>query len=193
MGVPDQKGLRRYGEYLLVRADEVGNKPRWWVSRTDDEYIQTVALPCLSGSGLHTRDNSACQFALIAASEAGRTPTPPSQDLKIGTSEKKPPLSLCPLGSLAGESRVRQYGNKKYADGNYLTADASKETVRRYISGVLRHLSVVQTNGVDALDEESGLPHLDHAIVGLRMLREIATKHGVIPEDPGEGNDPPRL
>lgn len=37
-----------------------------------------------------------------------------------------------------------------------------------------------------ALDAESGLPHIDHAIAGLVMLRARMCKAGALPADPGE-------
>lgn len=118
------------------------------------------------------------------------------KDAKIKTALGKVPLNLLPLSALKGAARVFGYGAKKYALGNFHTADDS-EIANRYVGGCLRHLADCQRpdglfdwNSVAALDKESGLPELDHAICGLLMLRALAVKHGALPADPGEGNDP---
>lgn len=119
-------------------------------------------------------------------------------DLKIKTAAGKPPLHLIPLCALTGVARVREYGDAKYAPGNYLLADATTETRGRYIGAALRHLTALQLLGgslyqVSATDDESGLPHLDHAITSLIMLRHIMTHYGMMDQDPGLGKTPPRV
>lgn len=119
-------------------------------------------------------------------------------DQKIRTSSGKAPLNLVPLRAITGAARVFGYGAKKYAAGNYHTAD-DDQIANRYIGGLLRHLADCQrpdglydwTSIATGLDPESGLPHIDHAICGLLMLRALATKHGALPADPGAGLDPP--
>lgn len=120
-----------------------------------------------------------------------------SNDQKIKTSAGKLPLDMLPLSSLAGAARVYGYGGRKYAPGNFHTAD-DDDIARRYVGGLLRHLMLAQNpNGlfdlahIAALDDESGLPHIDHAICGLVMLRALLIKRGVLPLDPGIGNEPP--
>lgn len=125
------------------------------------------------------------------------TPSAPAKgDQKIKTATGKVPLNLIPLSALKGAARVFGYGVRKYAPGNFHTADDS-EIANRYVGGFLRHLADCQRpdglfdwESVAALDKESGLPELDHAICGLIMLRALAVKHGALPADPGEGNDP---
>lgn len=118
-------------------------------------------------------------------------------DQKIKTSAKKPPLGMIPARALIGPSRVYGYGGRKYAPGNYYNAELADGAGSRYVSAALRHLGEMQLpNGLHtdeslaALDDESGLPHIDHAICGLLMLRAIMTKCGALEADPGEGNDP---
>lgn len=117
-------------------------------------------------------------------------------DQKIKQASDKCPLDLIPLASLKGPARVYGYGAKKYAAGNYYTAD-DDQIVQRYAGAALRHLASCQNpNGlydmksIAAIDPESGLPEIDHAICGLLMLRALATKHGALPADPGVGVDP---
>lgn len=111
-------------------------------------------------------------------------------DQKIDTSANKVPLDLVPMRALVGTARVFGYGAQKYAPGNFYTAD-DDSIVQRYVGGVLRHLSRLQRDdglydmaSVAALDVESGLPEIDHAICGLIMLRALAIKHGALPVDP---------
>ena len=113
-------------------------------------------------------------------------------DKKIDQAKGKADLGLIPLRALFGASRVFSYGAKKYAEGNFYEAFLEDGAGRRYISALLRHCSEMQEpNGLHTpsslaeRDEESGLPHIDHAICGLLMLRSIMTKDGALPVDPG--------
>jgi Domain of unknown function (DUF5664) len=123
-----------------------------------------------------------------------------SADLKIKTAAGKAPLHMVPLRVLKGASRVFNYGAKKYAVGNFLKAAMEDGAGGRYIGAELRHMADCQ--GLDGqftpeslanLDPESGLPHIDHMLCGLIMLRAIMVKDGVIAEDPGEGLEPPKV
>lgn len=120
-------------------------------------------------------------------------------DLKIKTAAKKPPLGIRTIAADAGAARVRAYGARKYEPGNYLLATLADGAAERYVGALLRHVGAMQEpNGLFTraslarLDEESGLPHVDHALCSLEMLRQILTKEGVLPEDPGEGREPPK-
>lgn len=119
-------------------------------------------------------------------------------DQKIKTAAGKAPLGLVPARALVGAARVFQYGAKKYAAGNFHKATLDDGAGARYIGAALRHLAEMQEpNGLHtpaslaAIDPESGLPHLDHVLCGLMMLRSIMVKCGAIAVDPGEGKDPP--
>lgn len=123
----------------------------------------------------------------------------PMSDQKIKSALGKARLGLIPLRLLCGVARVFAYGAKRYAPGNFHNATLDDGAGERYVSGAMRHLSAMQCdNGLHtpeslaALDEESGLPHIDHAICGLVMLRSIMVKCGALPADPGEGLEPPR-
>lgn len=118
-------------------------------------------------------------------------------DAKIKTASGKCPLDLVPLASLKGAARVFQYGDKKYAKGNWHTAD-DPDFTHRYVGGALRHLADAQQpdgtydlSSLASLDAESGLPEIDHMICGLLMLRGLLTKFGALRADPGESLDPP--
>lgn len=112
-------------------------------------------------------------------------------DQKIKSSADKPPLGMIPDSALTGAARVFGYGAVKYAPGNFLQASLEDGAGARYISAARRHLAAMQQpNGLwsaeslGRLDDESGLPHIDHAICSLIMLRAIMIKDGALPEDP---------
>ena len=114
-----------------------------------------------------------------------------SADGKIAAAATKPCLGLIPLSALQGVARVFAYGSRKYGGGNFLIATLRDGAGERYISAALRHLLEMQaTNGqhtaesLGALDSESMLPHIDHAICGLIMLRAILVKCGALDADP---------
>lgn len=122
-----------------------------------------------------------------------------SADQKIARAAKKPPLALIPFVYLWGAARVFAYGVKKYALGNWHRATLDDGAGERYVSATTRHLAAMQNpdgtwspESLAALDDESGLPHLDHAICSLIMLRGIMVKCGALPADPGEGKEPPK-
>lgn len=113
-------------------------------------------------------------------------------DKKINTAAIKAPINLVPLASIVGPSRVAEHGSIKYALGNWHQAD-DDDIAGRYMGGLLRHVIAAQRPdgcfdlaSIAKLDDESGLPEIDHAIMGLLMLRGLAIKHGVLPVDPGQ-------
>ena len=115
-------------------------------------------------------------------------------DQKIKSASRKTPLGLIPVKALYGAARVFEYGARKYQPGNFFEAFLNDGAGPRYIDAALRHLGEMQEpNGMhtDAslaeLDPESGLPHIDHAICGLIMLRTIMVKSEALRYDPGEG------
>tara|TARA_R110002111_G_scaffold124359_1_gene188455 strand:- start:93 stop:488 length:396 start_codon:yes stop_codon:yes gene_type:complete len=76
----------------------------------------------------------------------------------------KPDFSLIPLCTLADEARVWEYGKRKYASWNW--AKGMDWSIP--FACAMRHLSAWQRG--EENDEESGLPHLAHAMCNLRML-----------------------
>lgn len=113
-------------------------------------------------------------------------------DGKIAAAANKPPMHMLPLRWLVGLARVFAFGATKYGRENYYASADDDDTADRYTSGVLRHLMAMQTEGGSytaascaAIDLESKLPHLDHAIAGLVMLRARLCKRGALQQDPG--------
>lgn len=135
-----------------------------------------------------------CRFSVGLQSSAQK----PATDGKIATAKQKAPLHRLPLRWLIGLARVFQYGARKYGRENYYASADDPESCERYMGGVLRHLSEMQTpcgsytqESCVALDAESGLPHIDHAIAGLVMLRARMCKAGSLPTDPREAKGMP--
>lgn len=83
---------------------------------------------------------------------------------------------LYPLEAYEGCTKVLTFGAKKYAPNGWKTVPDAKN---RYYAALIRHLNAQKQftdNGGKglALDDESGLPHLDHAQCCLIFLREIS-------------------
>ena len=78
---------------------------------------------------------------------------------------------LIHTGSLKDLADVLTFGSKKYDDDNWMKVDAWK---RRYYSAAMRHLQSWYSG--DTLDEETGLPHLAHAMCCLMFLNELTKK-----------------
>jgi hypothetical protein len=76
----------------------------------------------------------------------------------------KADFSLIPLCTLEDEAKVWEYGKRKYAAWNW--AKGMPWSVP--FACAMRHLSAWQQG--EEIDEESGLPHLAHAMCNLRML-----------------------
>lgn len=116
-----------------------------------------------------------------------------SEDLKIKQALVKSPLNLIPLCSLYGTGRVFQYGAfVKYAPGNWHLANMEDGAGARYAGAALRHLEEMQSpNGLftpeslASLDSETQLPHIDHLITTLLILRSVLIKNEVLAKDPG--------
>ena len=90
----------------------------------------------------------------------------------------KPDMSLIPLCTLEDEAKVWAYGKQKYAAWNW--AKGMDWSVP--LACALRHIAKWQAG--EENDEESGLPHLAHAMCNLRMLTLYAKTYP-------EGDDRP--
>lgn len=109
--------------------------------------------------------------------------------MKIKTAAGKVPFDLIPLSTLMGIARVFGYGAKKYERDNWkLAADAG--AVSRYKGAILRHLAGMEQDP-QAVDEESGLPHVYHLGCSVVMLIGLLQLHHGMAVDPGEGREPP--
>ena len=73
-------------------------------------------------------------------------------------------LSLIPMHTLEDEARVWMYGEKKYKRFNWMKGMQWMIP----FACLMRHLAAWQRG--EENDQESGLPHLAHAMCNLRML-----------------------
>jgi hypothetical protein len=85
-------------------------------------------------------------------------------------------FDLYPLDAYEGCTKVLTFGANKYTPNGWKTVPDAKN---RYYAALIRHLNAQKKYTDDggeglALDEESGLPHLDHAQCCLVFLREIS-------------------
>jgi hypothetical protein len=83
---------------------------------------------------------------------------------------------LYPLAAYEGCTKVLTFGAKKYAPNGWKSVPDAEN---RYYAALIRHLNAqkdyLDSGGVGlALDDESGLPHLDHAQCCLVFLREVS-------------------
>lgn len=65
-------------------------------------------------------------------------------------------------------ARVLTYGADKYGDHNWELLDNAEG---RYYGALIRHLEAWRRG--QSLDEESGLPHLAHALTNIAILIEL--------------------
>ncbi len=76
-------------------------------------------------------------------------------------------FDLLPIKSLVDVVKVLTYGAVKYADNNWMYVKPFKP---RYYAALWRHVIAYMMG--EELDQESGLPHLAHALCCLIFLHE---------------------
>jgi hypothetical protein len=80
----------------------------------------------------------------------------------------KDPWHLLPLHVIRGIVKVLQHGAKKYGPNNWQNLVNAED---RYFSAAMRHLEAYRRG--EYYDEDSGLPHLDHALCSLMFIRHL--------------------
>jgi hypothetical protein len=85
----------------------------------------------------------------------------------VGTKldQGKVDVTFLPYEALVGPARVFEYGARKYARENW----RGGMPYLRLIAALMRHLWAFIEG--EELDSESGLPHIDHALCTLMMLK----------------------
>lgn len=81
-------------------------------------------------------------------------------------------LTLVPTEMIRAVARVRMYGVEKYKDPN----NWKKVEAQRYRDAAFRHF-LAYLDDPDGVDEESGLPHLDHLACNVAFLIELRNKN----------------
>lgn len=92
------------------------------------------------------------------------------QDQTIKADAGKLQLHLVPTEIIRCIARVRAYGNKKYGDSE----SWRRVEPIRYLDAAWRHMLAVTDGGLHALDDESGLTHLEHLATNIAFLCEAA-------------------
>lgn len=80
---------------------------------------------------------------------------------------EKPRYDLIPFNALDDVAAVLTYGAAKYAPDNWRRI---REGERRYLAAGLRHVSAYARG--ELMDQESGRPHLAHAICCFMYILE---------------------
>jgi hypothetical protein len=80
----------------------------------------------------------------------------------------KAPIHLIPSEAIISMANVLGFGAEKYGENNW-RQDVNETTYGRTYSSLQRHLNAFWS-GEDT-DPESGLPHLDHALTQLMILK----------------------
>lgn len=98
-------------------------------------------------------------------------------------SNKKVRPELLPFKATEEVMKVFSFGAEKYGDFNWLKG----LEFSRLFGAAMRH-QMAFWQGQD-LDEESGLPHIAHAIASLMMLLEMGSEWDNRPYKGGEGDE----
>lgn len=111
--------------------------------------------------------------------------------------KQKPQVQMLPYDPHAWEARVVEHGAKKYARGNFrlpIEGEAPHEKASEYIRAAMGHLwaqaeqieryiAGLEQNAL-AIDNDSGLPHLAHAMCSVSFAIQAGIDGGVFPKDP---------
>jgi hypothetical protein len=147
-------------------------------------------------------------YAAVRASALG--------DMKAGLTSGRPKLSIVPAAGELYTCRAMEYGDDKYARGNYHGSPpegvSPAARVMGYVDAAIRHLRAVASEynracgvrtDVSGYDEcadalctpddvasggfpASGLPHLAHALASLAIGVQCGVDDGLLPPDPGQ-------
>lgn len=86
----------------------------------------------------------------------------------------KPSFRLVPPRALLEVAWVLTLGGRRYGDDNWRRVTPLRE---RYLDATLRHLNAFQRG--EALDPDTGLSHLAHAVCSLLFILEDELERGV--------------
>lgn len=92
------------------------------------------------------------------------------RDNDLKADQGKLRYDLIPVTALEGIAEIFTYGSKKYDEFNWYKSLQPM----RYYAAAMRHIMACQSG--QKIDPESGLKHIDHAIVSLIMYRELVEK-----------------
>ena len=93
--------------------------------------------------------------------------TTTTDDQTIKADAGKLQLTLVPREIIRAIARVRMYGNKKYGDSD----SWRRVEIERYRDALFRHF-LAYLDDPQGVDEESGIPHLEHIACNVAFLLE---------------------
>lgn len=102
--------------------------------------------------------------------------TPESETLGRKLDDEKRRYDLIPWREFGLVADVLTYGAKKYSPGNWVHVPRAHG---RYMAAAMRHLAA-RAEG-QLVDEESGLPHLAHAVCSLLFAMHF--DRGTVPSE----------
>ena len=99
-------------------------------------------------------------------------------DVGVKDSVGKTTVRLVPYAALKAIAGVRDFGNKKYRDPAkwYEFDDKQDEFIEAAMRHIAKHHDAVLYKNRSVNDDESGLPHLDHAITSLALAIALRDK-----------------
>lgn len=136
----------------------------------------TCGAPCCDGAHVWKDPQGDVQRAMRDAAKASGYDEPGVKD-----DAGKAALDLVPWDAVLGAADVFNFGRRKYSAWNWVGLSKS-----RLFGAALRHL-IAYWRGED-LDPETELPHLDHALCCVMMLRSTLSRGR--DDRPGEAQGP---
>lgn len=166
--------------YLDYRMDFNGSNKEWYITEIPTEYQiddkhKEIVNAFLNGKSIYfkTIDNNWMRYSRFPSEyNAHLELSTDDIDVEVFSKHDTNKTNLAILGDVSKAldkvARVMQYGANKYSRKNWSKVD-DKE---RYVSASYRHL-MQGYQQEEAIDKESGLPHLAHAICSLLFLLEL--------------------
>lgn len=151
-------------------TDTVGCEDASGNTRTDVTHAEINAIADVSS--IYTQDilkgatiyvtHQPCENCADAIIKAGLKLHVVEGFMKFDTDKLR--YDLIPSEAMEALAKVLTYGAKKYKPGNWKNAT----DIDRYTAALYRHLEAWRKG--EEVDEESGLPHLAHAITNVAFL-----------------------
>lgn len=159
-------------ESARIRREAEATKP---VSKKEEAAIEEALKATTVSLDEHIRMRRAADDRvsrmMLEADELFR-----ALDEESGVGQKhdggKPDWSLVPFDAMEHAVRVLEHGARKYGPENWRDVEDAE---RRYWNAAMRHM-LAHMEG-EAHDEDSGLPHLAHAVCSLLFILSLEFDH----------------
>lgn len=146
-------------------------------TRCGNEVGENLICDCLIGQPAPICEKCGCDVAIImnGGRVCGCPPTRKDEYFVRKHDSEKVRWDLIDLKTVGVIASVLTYGAKKYAPDSWQTIPDGE---KRYFGALMRHLEAYQSGEI--LDDESGLPHIHHALCNLYFLTWFQSKGGKI-------------